>query len=525
MSLQGCQASDTTGFPVTLSQSLYSTWPLTNSAQDQLKKLTSPPDFTIQWSPSTLPITVSVTNNTETFQIRGFNDYASQTSLTLENGSTYTCSQVISVTQALHRNFCQDSSALYEAVLAFQIRNKSLNPKAPDIILMCRPIVFSDINTSPFWKAVNLAASSGRPQSNTPFDISQLFAYNHTTIMPMMTYRTCMPVKLLNYNGSTPTYGSISIRVHVVPQPIYMVGSDQMTAKCSVVSKYSLITEPSLPTNLFQGAASNTVFQFKDGLGTVDPGYPNNTNNNFIPLSAPAPISAFQDVMSKFEIFVPEAFLGKSISEISSTGTPAPSTRGKKAYKCYKIDPNHDIKNGQILIDPATGQSLSKTLQEKQMADAGYDPALLDYDTGDVSSGLMPGDIQQIMFYAITALVSLILLAYLLYILHLFFYIKDVHHGFGNLAVFAVLLTALTFFGIYFEEKQDKNKFVGRIDPNRNGVGVGATNAFDPNRNGVASGATNAFDPNRNGVASGATNAFDPNRNGIASGVTNAFRI
>jgi len=508
MSLQGCQASDTTGFPVTLSQSLYSTWPLTNSAQDQLKKLTSPPDFTIQWSPSTLPITVSVTNNTETFQIRGFNDYASQTSLTLENGSTYTCSQVISVTQALHRNFCQDSSALYEAVLAFQIRNKSLNPKAPDIILMCRPIVFSDINTSPFWKAVNLAASSGRPQSNTPFDISQLFAYNHTTIMPMMTYRTCMPVKLLNYNGSTPTYGSISIRVHVVPQPIYMVGSDQMTAKCSVVSKYSLITEPSLPTNLFQGAASNTVFQFKDGLGTVDPGYPNNTNNNFIPLSAPAPISAFQDVMSKFEIFVPEAFLGKSISEISSTGTPAPSTRGKKAYKCYKIDPNHDIKNGQILIDPATGQSLSKTLQEKQMADAGYDPALLDYDTGDVSSGLMPGDIQQIMFYAITALVSLILLAYLLYILHLFFYIKDVHHGFGNLAVFAVLLTALTFFGIYFEEKGDKDKFVNRVNPNRNGVGEGATNAFDPNRNGVASGATNAFDPNRNGIASGVTNAF-----------------
>jgi hypothetical protein len=103
----------------------------------------------------------------------------------------------------------------------------------------------------------------------------------------------------------------------------------------------------------------------------------------------------------------------------------------------------------------------------------------------------MPGDIQQIMFYTITALVSLVLLAYLLYILHLFIYLKDFHHGFGNLAVFAVLLTALTFFGIYFEEKGDKNKFIGRIDPNRNGVGEGATNAFDPNRNGVA----NAFRP------------------------------
>jgi hypothetical protein len=457
MSLQPCQAGDTSGFPVRLAQSLYTNWPSTDKSQEKLRKLFAPTDFTVQWGPPAQSAQITVTNDKTHFQIRGIDTVANATTLTL-GSAIYSCSSVLSIVQAQHRNYSQDPNAAYEVILAFQIRNKSLNPSAPDIILMCRPIVFSNYNTSPFWDAVNKAAQTGNAQS-TSLDMSTMYGYNQTTPMPMITYRTCLPVKLLNYKGAEPVTGSISVRVHVVPQPIYMVGGEDGTGKCSVVSKYIFVTEPKRLVDMFDGSASNTVFQFRDGLG--EDLYPTSVRDNFTPLQNPTPISAFQDVIQKFEILMPEAFLGKSLAEIAATGTPAPPPKKQKAYKCYRINPERDIKNGEILIDPKTGQKLSKVLRDKQLEDAGYDSSMLDgISTDDMSSGLMPGDIEQILVLIFIGFGSLALLAYFMYIIHTLFFRHDLRGGLINLGIFLLLLAVLVVCAILFTggSKPDPSK-------------------------------------------------------------------
>lgn len=449
MSLQNCQVGDTSGFPVRLAQSLYTDWPATDKSQDKMKKLISPTDFTVQWGPPAQVAQINVTNDITHFQIRGIDTVANATSLTY-GSATYSCSSVLSVVQAQHRNYSQDPNAIYEVILAFQIRNKSLNPSAPDIILMCRPIVFSNINSSPFWAAVNKAAETGTSQP-TSFDMSTIYGYNQSTLMPMITYRTCLPVKLLNYKGAEPVTGSISVRVHVVPQPIYMIGGDDGLGKCSVVSKYIFTSEPKRIIDVYDGAASNTIFQFRDGLG--EDLFPSVAKDNFVTLPSPTAISAFQDIVQKFEILVPEAFLGKSIAEISASGTPAPPPRKQKAYKCYRINPDKDIKDGQILVDPRTGQKLSQVLQDKELEDAGYDPSLV--DNTDTSSGLMPGDIEQIMIIIFTGIGSVTLFAYLMYVVHLFMFVRDFRNGIMHFGIFVILLIVLIVCSILFTSKTD----------------------------------------------------------------------
>jgi len=225
-----------------------------------------------------------------------------------------------------------------------------------------------------------------------------------------------------------------------------MMADDGMKEQCSLVSKYILVTEPRRPVDMFEGASANTVFQFRDGLGSDL--FPSTTKDNFVPQAAPTPISSFDEVLQRFEILVPEAFLGKSIAEISSVGTPAPPPKKQKAYKCYRINPDKDIKNGQILVDPETGQSLSKTLQEKELEDAGDDPSLV--DNVDTSSGLMPGDIQQILFITLTVIGTIVLLAYLMFIVHTVMFRKDFHNGLIHFVIFIVLLIGLTLFGVFF---------------------------------------------------------------------------
>ena len=478
MSQQNCQAGDTSGFPVRLAQSLYTEWPATDRAQAKLQKIIAPTDFTVQWGPPAQSARISVTYDQTHFQIRGIQTVANATTLTL-GAATYSCSEVLSVTQSQHRTFSQDPNAIYEVILAFQIRNKSLNPSAPDIILMCRPIVFSEVNSSPFWVAVNTSVKRREPQT-TSLDMSTLYGYDQSTLMPMITYRTCLPVKLHNYKGATPFKGSISVRVHVVPQPIYMIADEDMKSQCSLVSKYILVTEPRRPVDMFDGASANTRFQFKDGLGS-DEGFPSNTNDQFVPQTTPTPISAFADVIQKFQILVPEAFLGKSLAEISATGTPAPPPKRKKAYKCYRINPEKDIKNGQILVDPETGQSLSKTLEQKELEDAGGDPSLV--DDVDTSSGLMPGDIQQILFIVLTVLGTITLLAYFMFVVHTVMFRKDFHNGIIHFVIFIVLLFGLVVFGILFGKNDgDTGKLSKDLNPNTNGT----TGALDPNANGTS---------------------------------------
>jgi hypothetical protein len=363
MSDTQCKPGDTTGFPVTLSQSLYTNWPATSNSQEQLQKLTIPTDFSIQWQNNgiqTCNISVKQTLNSAgvpgVFQVSGF----SPDGCTITYGSAiYQCSGVISIIQNQHPTFTQGGNAQYEMILAFQIKNKNINPSSPDIILLCRPLIFQKSGgNTPFWNAVDVATTQQTLQNNIAIDLSSFYGYNASLPMPMITYQTCLPVK--HFNNSQYSYGSLRMRVNVVPQPLYVVASETGLGKCSSINKYTLVTSGNGPIDIF---GYGTIIQFRDGNGS-DLFPVQTTKSNLVPNTAPNSISAFADVLQKFEILVPEAFLGKSLADIANAQAPPPVKNKKKAYKCYTIDPSKDIVGDQIMVDPTTGQSLRDTMRD-----------------------------------------------------------------------------------------------------------------------------------------------------------------
>lgn len=378
MSYTICQGGDTSGFPLKLAQSLHSPWPATKDSQEQLKKLTVPTDFIVNWGPPTQSAQISVTQTLGSngmqgvFQIRGIQTITDGTNLILGTAN-YKCSGVLSIVQNQHTFFNNLKDALYEVILAFQISNKSTNPSSPDIILLTRPIIFSkDTNSAPFWRAVD-EASMRRNVQSTPLDMSTMFGYNSSTLLPMIAYQTCLPVKLLNYKSKPYKYGSMRVRVSVVTQPLYVIASENGLGRCSIIKKYTLITEPRNVVDVFEGASMNTFLQFKDGYGKD--GYPTQMQaNNLVPFAPGFNISTFSEIIQKIEILVPEAFLGKSLSELAGAGNPPPIKSKKKAFKCYTIDPTKDIVGDQIMVDTTTGRSLLDTIDKEQ--DTSESPAI-----------------------------------------------------------------------------------------------------------------------------------------------------
>ena len=451
MSDSQCRSGDTTGFPVTLAQSLYTNWPATANAQGQLQKLVVPTDFSLQWQNNgsqACNISVRHTLNSATgpgvFQVSGFNPDG----YTIAYGpAIYQCSGVISIVQNQHPNFVQGGNAQYEMILAFQIRNKNINPSSPDIILLCRPLSFqtSGQNTA-FWNAVNSATTYGAPQNNIDVDMSSFFGYNSTLPMPMITYQTCIPTKLFN-NGQY-SYGSLKIRVNVVPQPLYVVATETGLGKCSLINKYTLITNNNGPIDIF---GRGNILQFRDGYGTDL--YPSDiTKMNLVPNAPPNAISAFADVLQKFQILVPEAFLGRSLSDIANAQTAPPVKPRKKAFKCYTIDPTRDIVDDQIMVDPTTGQSLQDTQKQGALDAAGGDTLLIEGGSGG-SSGILPGDIEHVLTAIAVAIGTITLLAYLGFIVHMILYRNNgFHDSLPHILGFIVSFIALILFSVYVEK-------------------------------------------------------------------------
>jgi len=385
-----CQDGDITGFPLRVSQSIFSDWPATKNSQGQIRKLITPTDFVVNWGHPSASAQISVTQNAGQngqpgiFQISGFDTIADNTTLAYGNAS-YTCSKVMSIVQNQHKTLNQTTEALYELILSFQISNKSENPTSPDIILLTRPIIFSSSQPSfPFLHAVDRACVRKAPQT-TYVDMSTIFGYNSSTLMPMVSYQTCLPVKLTNTDSSpyqTMT-GSIRMRVNVVMQPLYVNPSENGLGLCSAINKYTLVTYPKRLVDIFLynyknpvfgGIGTNVYIQFKDGYGSD--GFPtpleaNNKRNNLVPLTQSSNISALATLLQKIQILVPEAFLGKSMAEIANSKTVPKLTSKKKAFKCYTVDPEKDIVDGQIMIDPTTGKSLKDTLKEQSAEAAG----------------------------------------------------------------------------------------------------------------------------------------------------------
>jgi len=453
MSSQDCQAGSITGFPMTLSQKLNSQWVGVDEAtqKKKLKALAIPTDFSVNWAPP-IQTNISVIHNTKSFQIVGIDTIAAGTSLVYKS-ATYVCSEILSIVQNQHTNLYNlpGTDASYEVILAFQIKEKSEHPSSPDIILMCRPLIFSNFNSSPFWASVNEAVLRNNSQTTT-LDMSTIYGYNASTLMPMITYHTCLSARLLN-----PSFtGSIKIRVHLVREPINVIADTNGLAKCSSVSKYLFATSPRNIETLFIGLngasiGSGTVFQFKDGSGPD--GYPNGAGaakDNLVPMASASPITDFNTLINKINILVPQNQLGQVEGFTSIPGR-------KKPFKCYRIDPKKDIVNDQILVDPSTGQSLSDTMKQEAIEAAGGDLSLVSINgnlPGQPPSGLMPGDIQHIIFIIVTTLITILLVLYLGYIAQLVFILKDFHNGIYNAAIFVVSLVALAIFGVYFDKQK-----------------------------------------------------------------------
>lgn len=453
MSGQTCQAGDTQGFPIRLSQKLLDPWPGVGAFDKQIKSMFTPYDFAVSWGPTSTPVAITATYEANTrLQIRGFDAMATATTLTY-GPAIYSCSNVLSIVKIQHPTLAS-GSALYEAILAFTINNKQSNPSAPHIILLSRPLNFVASYGDSTWAPINEAIKKGGNAYTSNLNIPNFFQYSNGVMKPALAYTTCLPVKVLN--AGTNTMGSLRVRVIVVNQPMDIVSDTSVNQKCQNINRYLLNVEPRRLVDMMPGAGPAAVFQFKDGLG--DGGFPASTSaNNVFPLEPSTQISDFNTVVGKFDVLIPKEFMGKSLDEINSAIQPPTPKTNRKAFKCYRINPEKDIKNDQILVDPTTGETLGGTMAQDALDAAGGDPVLAAALQGaePQASGIMPGDVQQILGIVFTVLGAVFLAAYLGFIVHTALFRKNISGALTHLGVFAGMLVGLVFFAIAFtpEEK------------------------------------------------------------------------
>ena len=93
-------------------------------------------------------------------------------------------------------------------------------------------------------------------------------------------------------------------------------------------------------------------------------------------------------------------------------------------------------------------------MKQKAYDDSGGSPA--DFNLalrGPDTSGVMPGDVQNIVFIVLTSFGTIFLLAYLMYIVHTLVYRENgFHKAIYHIVIFVALLIGLVLFGVYFGE-------------------------------------------------------------------------
>ena len=459
MSLQNC--SGTTGFPIRLSQNIFSPWAGGYNPSDPkvTKQLVVPTDFSISWAPKT-QVEVSVDTSQEQFQINGLESANNNTTLVYGNANYY-CQRTLSIVKIQHPNLKQGDDATQELIMTFRIKNaqeKKDNPSSPDIILLCRPVVLTTNpnSGSEFWRTVNNSALENIKKI-TSYNAAENFTYDGTvanpTLLPMMTYETCIPTRLLS-STNAPKEGSTRVRVHVVTRPLNIVSDINGTGVCTRVSGFIL------PVNgladIF-GQVGYTKAQFTNGTasdGTTKT-YPTPTtpidDSLKVYLASPTVIGSWQSssgigsVLQTFTYLTPEAFLGKSLSEIAAMSTNPAVPPIKKAFKCYTIDPRKDVVGDQILIDPTTGQTLTDTMRQEVLDSSGGDPALAAALAGNAipkDGGILPGDIENIFLIIFSLFAGVALIAYAFYILRFFGvgnYREGSYHTLGFIVMFFII--------------------------------------------------------------------------------------
>ena len=468
MSLQVCEGENT-GFPIKLNQTMFDPWP--GVKYSEVQRLVVPSDIQVAWAPPTTA-NISATYINEIFHIGGFDSIASGTTLTL-GSATYTCSPTLTLCGIQHGRLVSAGSPTNEVILAFVIQRKNDNPSSPDIVLMCRPAILSDnaSNSHPLWKSVDSAVKNNTASSLSGFDLSSLFAYNRDVMMPMMSYETCIATQLIG-GPNKPAEGSTKVRVVVCSQPINIFSEPTGTQKCSRVAKYTLPeSDGRLLFNVFSsGSAAGsgyTKIQFSDrkadnGATNAFPPIPSPPANFLVLGLAGRTVDDWANVLQTFEYLVDPAFVGKSFAEIARAQIAPVKKKGKKAFKCYTIDPRKDVVGDQILIDPATGQPLKDTMDSLNSESAGGDPALALALGGQALQSdvkIQPGDIEEWFVYIISTIGGLLLLAYLFYIIRIFVaqrYSDGITHVAGFCGCFLILF-ALTF-GLDLDSKNRKSK-------------------------------------------------------------------
>lgn len=430
MSLQQCGATATTGFPLSLNRNVFDAgWGVDESTR---KKMVSPTDFNINWGVSNPGMRISTLVDGQQFQINIPADYANGTTITYDSGRgsdllTYTALPVVSITRIRHSTLVNmDGSPTQEMIFPFIIDSskKQKNPTSPDIIILCRPLILSaGGSSSSFWAAVNNSAKAraGRNEQTTEVNLSSIYTYGDAdkTLLPMMTYETCIPTRFIG--GPTQKLGSVLVRVHVVSNPLVIYSQESGTGQCMRVSKYIF---PSAIKRLIPSDLASNDLQFSTGVGPGTSGYqyPTNTaNGQYEPTNGPSSFTTWDQVSSKLAYLIPEALLGKSLASIAnaSTAPSSPRASGGRNFKCYKIDPQKDIVNGQINVDPTTGESLSDLAREQAGGDPSLEAGLAGHPVG--APGIMAGDIEYALFIIVTTISTISIVAYTFHIITLYY--------------------------------------------------------------------------------------------------------
>jgi len=456
MSGEQCKPGDITGFPLLINQNLFTEWPGVepSTVDAMLKQITIPSEYSVNWAPPAKNTNIKINSSNNLLQIEGLDVFASGTTLTYGDAS-YVCEPLISIVQNQHIFFCKDTTALHSAILSFRISNKSTNPSSPDIILFCRPLSYDIKNksTPKMWEDIDAACSRTSLTGNTTVDLSTLYGYNNSSLLPLITYQTCIPSKVITPGKTPPSFiGSLRIRVNLIIPTLYIKISERASQILSTrSSRYTLLANP---VNLFSNIPGNSILQLKEGSN-----FPQFEELNYLTLNlSSALLPSFTDVINAIEIHVDPSQVGLSLDDLSIAKPPT-SKSGKKAYKCYTVDPKKDIVNGQIMVDPTTGENLSEAQAQpgSELSNALSIPSA-NIETGNIETGIMPGDVENVLSITITVFGSIGLFGYLLFIL---LKGRDVFNT-GNhtipgayndvlyhIVIFLVIFATLILFGLY----------------------------------------------------------------------------
>ena len=172
-------------------------------------------------------------------------------------------------------------------------------------------------------------------------------------------------------------------------------------------------------------------------------------------------IGDYAQIVLKFQILVNRGLYDQVKGQFAKGGSESleslvskPPTRlSARSAKCYRVNPDKDIRGGKIIVDPETGQPLSQTLSQEALDSAGGDPDLAAaLSNVPENPGIMPGDIQKVVVICVSVFGGLLLAAYLGYILHMVFALKAFNRAFTHGIIFALLLAGLVIFGVFFSD-------------------------------------------------------------------------